>query len=164
MKFRTLLGSVLGLEISLLGMAAQASYVVEAEPMGAGPSAIATGAAFDFVARDFGMEPGDAMRITLRNLASASNLRGNLLLWSLAPPPDSTSPDALADAGSPAAALVAAGPVTPGSGEDFSHYDDGDDSIETVSAATEAGAVGGAYAGNRVENNMDKTQVYRMLL
>ncbi len=30
--------------------------------------------------------------------------------------------------------------------------------------ATIAGAVGGAYAGNRVENNMDKKQVHRMLV
>ena len=30
--------------------------------------------------------------------------------------------------------------------------------------ATIAGALGGAYAGNRVENSMDKTQVYRVLV
>ena len=82
MKFRRLLFLVIGLELSLAGITAHGSYVVEAEGVVISSGAIATGADFDFVAHDFGMEPKDAIQITLDNLSSATNLHGSLLLWS----------------------------------------------------------------------------------
>ncbi len=83
MKFRRLICLLIGLELSLAGIAVQGSYVVEADGMGIDRGAIATGADFDFVARDFGMEQQDAIQIMLDNLSTATNLRGNLLLWSV---------------------------------------------------------------------------------
>ncbi len=83
MKFRRLICLLIGLELSLAVIAVQGSYVVEADGMGIDRGAIATGADFDFVARDFGMEQQDAIQIALDNLSTATNLRGNLLLWSV---------------------------------------------------------------------------------
>jgi hypothetical protein len=83
MKFRRLICLLIGLELSLAGIAVQGSYVVEADGMGIDRGAIATGADFDFVARDFGIEQQEAIQIALDNLRTATNLRGNLLLWSV---------------------------------------------------------------------------------
>jgi hypothetical protein len=82
MKFRRLLFLAIGLKLSLVGITAHGSYVVEAEGVGINSAAMATGADFDFVAHDFGMESKDAIQITLDNLSSATNLQGNLLLGS----------------------------------------------------------------------------------
>ena len=143
MKFRTLLGSVIGLEISLLGTTAHASYVVEAEAMGTERSAIAAGAEFDFVVRDFGMEPKDAIRITLKNLASASNLRGNLLLWSFQEAPGPAAVDEAEGAAASVELVEIAAPLRPGSAEDYSHYDVTTDIAWEGSASAEAGPAGG---------------------
>jgi hypothetical protein len=108
MKFQRLLCFLIALEASLVGATAHASYVVEADAMGTDQGATATGADFDFVARDFGMEPRDAIQIALDNLASAANLRGNLLLMSF---------DLIEQSD-------AEGPVIASNREDYSYYDE----------------------------------------
>jgi hypothetical protein len=82
MKFRRLLFLAIGLILSLAGIAAHGSYVVEAEGVGINSGTMTTGADFDFVAHDFGMESKDAIQIALDNLSSATNVQGNLLLGS----------------------------------------------------------------------------------
>lgn len=95
MKFRRLISLATGLQLSLVGIATQGSYVIEAEGVGINSGAVATGADFDFVVHDFGMESKDAIQIALDNLSSATNVQGNLLL----------------------------GPFTSDSSEDYSYYD-----------------------------------------
>lgn len=95
MKIHRLFFLAMCLNLTLSGTVAHGSYVVEAEGMGISPGAMATD--FDFVVHDFGMEPKDAIQITLDNLSSATNLQGDLLLRSF--------------------------PFV--SGEDYSYYDNG---------------------------------------
>ena len=124
MKFRRLLLLVIGLETALAGVTAHGSYVVEADGMGENQGAIATGADFDFVARDFGMEAKDAIQIALDNLGRAANMRGDLLLWSFSRASEPT-PQGATDA----EILSAEQSGTTGSGtsdnsEDYSYYDE----------------------------------------
>lgn len=95
MKFRSLLFLAIGLKLSLVGVAAHGSYVVEAEGLGINSGATTTSADFDFVVHDFGVESKDAIQMALDNLSRATNLQGNLL----------------------------SGPFSPDSSEDYSYYD-----------------------------------------
>ena len=143
---------ITAMSTALAGMVANGSYVVEADGANFSTESIADGADFDFVAQDFGIEATEAIQITLDNLSRATNLRGNLLLWSFTATGDpsgddteeegilSVEPTAEEDGLSyaepideedglssaeptGATALVAA--VTPGSSEDYSYYDEG---------------------------------------
>lgn len=143
---------ITAMSTALAGMVANGSYVVEADGANFSTESIADGADFDFVAQDFGIEATEAIQITLDNLSRATNLRGNLLLWSFTAAGDpsgddteeegisSVEPTAEEDGLSSveptdeedglssaeptgATALVAA--VTPGSSEDYSYYDEG---------------------------------------
>ena len=143
---------ITAMSTALAGMVANGSYVVEADGANFSTESIADGADFDFVAQDFGIEATEAIQITLDNLSRATNLRGNLLLWSFTatgdPSGDDTEEEGISsveptdeeDGLSPAeatdeedglssaeptgaTALVAA--VTPGSSEDYSYYDAG---------------------------------------
>jgi hypothetical protein len=82
MKFRRALLLAVGLALFLTGLYARASYVVEADGVATNAGTMTTGADFDFVAHDFGMEAKDAIQMSLDNLGSAINLQGNLLSWS----------------------------------------------------------------------------------
>ena len=73
---------ITAMSTALAGMVANGSYVVEADGANFSTESIADGADFDFVAQDFGIEATEAIQITLDNLSRATNLRGNLLLWS----------------------------------------------------------------------------------
>ncbi len=79
MRFRRVFCFTIGLEIFLLGVNARGSYVVEAEGAAVNAGSLASGADFDFVAHDFGMEAKDAIRMSLDKLGSAGTLQGNLL-------------------------------------------------------------------------------------
>lgn len=114
MNFRNIIALVIALNSALAGVAAHASYVVEANGFGVTGSAIANGADFDFVTHDFGIEAKDAIQIALTNLRNIPNLRGNLLLWSPASGVDLST-----------ASTATARIVTTDSLEDFSYYDDG---------------------------------------
>jgi hypothetical protein len=119
---------ITAMSTALAGMVANGSYVVEADGANFSTESIADGAGFDFVAQDFGIEATEAIQITLDNLSRATNLRGNLLLWSFTatgdPSSDDAGEDGLSYAEPPdAAALVAT--ATPGSSEDYSYYDEG---------------------------------------
>lgn len=130
---------ITAMSTALAGMVANGSYVVEADGANFSTESIADGADFDFVAQDFGIEATEAIQITLDNLSRATNLRGNLLLWSFSaagdPSGDDTEEGGISSAEptdedglsyaepTGATALVAA--VTPGSSEDYSYYDEG---------------------------------------
>lgn len=128
MNYRKLLPPALTLIASLAAGSAHASYVIEADGMGMSAEAggtIATGADFDFITRDFGIESGAAIQIALTNLSHSTALRGNLLLW----PHLVAGHPAAEDAAAPDLSLqlqaVAADATSPDSKEDFSYYDDG---------------------------------------
>tara|TARA_R110002049_G_scaffold184840_1_gene353069 strand:- start:148 stop:660 length:513 start_codon:yes stop_codon:yes gene_type:complete len=83
MTFRKVLILAAGLPIALGASTALGGYVVEADGMSASAPAVTASVNFEFVARDFGLEPKDAIQMALDNLSSATNLQGNLLSWSL---------------------------------------------------------------------------------
>jgi hypothetical protein len=150
MKFRRSILLITAMSAALVGVGAYGSYVVEADGANISTEAIATGADFDFVAHDFGIEAAEAIQITLANLSSAANLQGNLLLWSFAATDNPSSDDAVQDAESfvepPAAtALVTAG--TGGSSEDYSYYDEGAAGTAQDGNGPGAAAVGGQDGG-----------------
>jgi hypothetical protein len=155
---------ITAMSTALAGMAAHGSYVVEADGADMSTEAIAEGADFDFVAQDFGIEATEAIQITLENLRRATNLQGNLLLWSFtaaanpsgdvddaeqydpssSEPPDEEDGLSIAEP-TDATALVAT--VTPGSSEDYSYYDEGAAGVGQDGNGPGATAVGGGVDG-----------------
>jgi len=128
MIFRWPLLLITSMSTALAGMAAHGSYVVEADGTDISTEAIANGANFDFVAQDFGIEATEAIQITLGNLRRATNLQGNLLRWSFTTTANPSGDDAEGDelySDEPPDAVAPAAAVSPGSGEDYSYYDEG---------------------------------------
>lgn len=143
---------ITAMSTALAGMVANGSYVVEADGANFSTESIADGADFDFVAQDFGIEATEAIQITLDNLSRATNLRGNLLLWSFTatgdPSGDDTEEEGISSveptaeedglsyaepideedglsSAEPTGATALVAAVTPGSSEDYSYYDEG---------------------------------------
>ena len=143
---------ITAMSTALAGMVANGSYVVEADGANFSTESIADGAGFDFVAQDFGIEATEAIQITLDNLSRATNLRGNLLLWSFTaagdPSGDDTEEEGISSveptaeedglsyaepideedglsSAEPTGATALVAAVTPGSSEDYSYYDEG---------------------------------------
>jgi hypothetical protein len=174
MTFRWPILLITAMSIALAGMVAHGSYVVEADGANLSTEALAEGAGFDFVAQDFGIEATEAIQITLDNLSRATNLQGNLLLWSFTATGDPSGDDAEEDGISSAeptdqedglsfvettdqedglsfveptdaTALVAT--VTPGSSEDYSYYDEGAAGVGQDGNGPGATAVGGGIDG-----------------
>ncbi len=131
-------------------MGAQGSYVVEADGTNTATEVITTGSDFDFVAHDFGIEATEAIQITLANLSRATNLRGNLLLWSF-DATDKPSSEAAAQDGLPydvapdTTAMVVTGIA--GRSEDYSYYDEGTAGASQNAIGPGAAAVDGGEGG-----------------
>ncbi|MCB1689627.1 MAG: hypothetical protein KDI33_14125 [Halioglobus sp.] len=118
MTFRRVFLLAFGLALFLTGLNARASYVVEAEGVATNTGAMTTGADFDFVAHDFGMEAKDAIQLSLDNLGSAINLQGNLLTWSPGEDYSYYDSDAVDDAGQGSTGSLAK--ITSGTGNSAS--------------------------------------------
>ena len=149
---------ITAMSTALAGTVANGSYVVEADGANFGTESIADGAGFDFVAQDFGIEATEAIQITLDNLSRATNLQGNLLLWSFTAAGDPSLDDAgeygLSSAEPPdTAALVAT--VTPGGGEDYSYYDAGVAGVGQDGNGPGATDSGGGKDGGAVPSGVD---------
>lgn len=147
MTFRWPIPLITAMSIALAGVHAHGSYVIEADGANITTGAIGDGAEFDFVAHDFGIEASDAIQITLDNLSRATNVQGNLLLWSFTPTADAASDAAAQDGLSyaePPAAPGLPGAGTPGGSEDYSYYDE-----EAAGVGQDGNGPGAAVGGGK---------------